>query len=238
MQQKVADFFASHPKVNEVYEALGRLFIEKDKAEKLLGGVAGNVVVIHTRKGIQFEKDIDKLYYDILQQTNVVNGQQLVYETAAPQDKESAMNTWKAEKLKLEGLEHRYSKKLLEEKKDAGAGKKEVEKTPEQLLEELKFKISDTKAKIEAAKKSREDAAPNKKGKFTKQIEKLELELDELVAQLPKEEEKSKEFIDHEVTQEDLDNNPDLVEQGQKVGDIIQIPIEENENDQKEQNQE
>ncbi len=29
--------------------------------------------------------------------------------------------------------------------------------------------------------------------------------------------------IDHEVTQEDLDTNPDLVAQGVKVGDIIQI---------------
>ncbi len=30
--------------------------------------------------------------------------------------------------------------------------------------------------------------------------------------------------LDHEVTQEDLDNNPTLAEQGVKVGDTIQIP--------------
>ena len=32
------------------------------------------------------------------------------------------------------------------------------------------------------------------------------------------------ETVDHEVTQEDLDANPELVEEGVKVGDIIQYP--------------
>lgn len=35
------------------------------------------------------------------------------------------------------------------------------------------------------------------------------------------------ETIDHEVTQEDLDTNPDLVKEGVKVGDIIQIDKED-----------
>lgn len=32
------------------------------------------------------------------------------------------------------------------------------------------------------------------------------------------------EMVDHEVTQEDLDNNPELVTEGVAVGDVIQIP--------------
>jgi len=35
------------------------------------------------------------------------------------------------------------------------------------------------------------------------------------------------ELIDHVVTQEDLDLNPELAEEGTKVGDVIQIPKEE-----------
>lgn len=34
------------------------------------------------------------------------------------------------------------------------------------------------------------------------------------------------EEVDHEVTQEDLDNNPDLIAQGVQVGDIIKIPVQ------------
>lgn len=34
-------------------------------------------------------------------------------------------------------------------------------------------------------------------------------------------------MMDHEVTQEDLDSNPDLVAEGVKVGDIIQLPVAE-----------
>lgn len=33
--------------------------------------------------------------------------------------------------------------------------------------------------------------------------------------------------VDHEVTQEDLDKNPSLGEQGIKVGDVIQIPVDD-----------
>lgn len=33
------------------------------------------------------------------------------------------------------------------------------------------------------------------------------------------------ELIDHEVSQEDLDNNPELVDEGVKVGEVIQLPV-------------
>ncbi|MER8472754.1 SAP domain-containing protein [Mesorhizobium sp. M1328] len=32
------------------------------------------------------------------------------------------------------------------------------------------------------------------------------------------------EMVNHEINQDDLDNNPDLVTEGVKVGDIIKIP--------------
>jgi hypothetical protein len=51
-------------------------------------------------------------------------------------------------------------------------------------------------------------------------------------AQTEADEQKDPEMMDHEVTQEDLDNNPDLVAAGVTVGEIIQIPVvckEENE---------
>lgn len=38
---------------------------------------------------------------------------------------------------------------------------------------------------------------------------------------------KEPELVDHIVTQEDLDNNPDLVEQNINVGDTIKIPVKE-----------
>jgi hypothetical protein len=34
-------------------------------------------------------------------------------------------------------------------------------------------------------------------------------------------------FVDHEVTQEDLDENPQLVADGVKIGDVIQVPAEQ-----------
>ena len=33
------------------------------------------------------------------------------------------------------------------------------------------------------------------------------------------------ETFDHVITQEDLDNNPEFVEQGIKVGEVIQVPV-------------
>lgn len=33
------------------------------------------------------------------------------------------------------------------------------------------------------------------------------------------------ELVDHEISQEDLDMNPDLVEEGVKVGEVIQLPV-------------
>jgi len=39
------------------------------------------------------------------------------------------------------------------------------------------------------------------------------------------------ELVDHVVTQEDLDLNPELAEEGTKVGDVIQIPKEDDEED-------
>lgn len=34
-------------------------------------------------------------------------------------------------------------------------------------------------------------------------------------------------LVDHEIIQEDLDNNPELVSEGIKVGDVVQIPAED-----------
>jgi len=43
------------------------------------------------------------------------------------------------------------------------------------------------------------------------------------------------ELVDHVVTQEDLDLNPELEEEGTKVGDTIQVPKEEEEIEEEEE---
>ena len=50
MQKQVNEFFEAHPENEEVHSALGILFVDKEAAEKILGGVSGHEVV--TRKKV------------------------------------------------------------------------------------------------------------------------------------------------------------------------------------------
>jgi hypothetical protein len=45
----VKEFFDTHPGCDEVHEALGYLFTDKDKADEMLGGVTGEIVFTHHR---------------------------------------------------------------------------------------------------------------------------------------------------------------------------------------------
>lgn len=59
------------------------------------------------------------------------------------------------------------------------------------------------------------------------QAEEIEQPVEEVVEQItPTPEEAPVETIDHVLTQEDLDANPELVEQGLEVGDMIQLPAD------------
>lgn len=52
-------------------------------------------------------------------------------------------------------------------------------------------------------------------------------EVDKSIDELPVDEAVQQEFIDHEVTEEDLQNNPELANEGVAVGDVIQVPKED-----------
>lgn len=74
--------------------------------------------------------------------------------------------------------------------------------------------------------KSVEPSIEPSEGDEAEEGEKLPPE-SEVVGEEPKEwkEEEPPQLVDHEVTQEDLDENPGLGEAGVKVGDVIQIEV-------------
>lgn len=55
--------------------------------------------------------------------------------------------------------------------------------------------------------------------------------------QQEKEQKEEVKLIDHTITQEDLDENPEMAQKGLKVGDVIQIEEDEEENDNDNSNQ-
>jgi hypothetical protein len=118
-QERIAEFFESHPDATECFEALGKVFSEKDKAEKYLAGVAGRFVTTHSREGQSFERESDRLKFEMGEQENVINEKQLAFENAGGMDKQPAMGEWDAAKKKLTQLQSRYEKQLsLEEKEE------------------------------------------------------------------------------------------------------------------------
>lgn len=128
------------------------------------------------------------------------------------------------------------AKKEAVKKTDAGDGNDGDEKEPVlEPLTEADVDLMTTKAAASNALKARK-VKHNARGASLDELKSL---LKEAIAAQANEEKnedgndagdgndgESGELVDHVITQEDLDNNPDLVEQGVKVGDTIQLPAE------------
>lgn len=67
----VTDFFNTHPGCDEVHEALGYLFTNKEDAEAMLAGVANSVVTTHSRYSIAVPDEEDKEQADAEVQSQV-----------------------------------------------------------------------------------------------------------------------------------------------------------------------
>ncbi len=248
-QERIKEYFDTHPDATECYEALGKVFAEKEKAQKYLAGVAGRCVTTHSREGLEFERESDRMQHEIYQQENHVNDMHLAYENATSIDKQAAMGQWVAAKETLHKMNSRLEKQLILEEKDELLAKEE-KPVPENLTkkelsaEELRAKVSsqqqivNTNEKlIPKMTKAKQKTAKKTQASEIKLLEQLKADLiiaedKEAAAALipPAVEtpvEDAKEAVDHEVTQEDLDTNPDLVEAGVKVGDTIQVPKKE-----------
>jgi hypothetical protein len=240
IQKRVDEFFASHPTTKEVYEALGKLFTDKSKAEQFLAGVAGRFVTTHTPGNIEFEKVSDEIRHQVINQEHKVNNAQIAYESAPGVDKEKRMNDWLKEKENLEKLTRKFEKQLGMEEKDELLEKENKPHSGKTLT------AADVKAKIGAQEvmiKSYEQIVANKALKGPKkkdakvQLEIAKKDLKTLKAELKRIEEggapltatvvdqatQGVKMVDHTVTQDDLDANPDMEEAGVKVGDTIQI---------------
>lgn len=237
-QERVDEFFTSHPDATECFEALGKVFAEKDKAQQYLAGVAGRYVTTHTKGGITFERESDDLRYQISQQNNVINDKHHAYENATAIDKQASMGEWNAAKEVLYQLEKRLDKQLALEEKDELLAKEEKPATEKDLkenysVEELIAKVSSHQAIVDGNVKLIAAAKGAQKTKLKKQAKADEQTLQAWQDKLKAAEEKAaeeavKEMEDHVVTEEDLANNPEMVEQGIKVGDTIQVPVKTN----------
>lgn len=232
IQNKVAEFFESHPKTNEVYEALGVLFTEKERADKYLAGVAGRMVTTHTRDGVVFERESDGLRHKIMEQENKVAAKHLEYEAAPPMAKQQAMSEWQKELKKVDELKARLEKQLTLESKDEKIAKEQKPapeglKVPVLTAEQLTAKISAQQAIVDGNEAlipkltgTKLKSAKNVQKQEVSLLEALKKQLDELPPAVEVDE-----MIDHVVTQEDLDNNPELFQEGVKVGDTVQLPV-------------
>jgi hypothetical protein len=173
IQDKVNEFFESHPDATVVYESLGRLFSDREKAENLLRGVAGRVVMTHTKEGVQYERESDRMRAKIIAQENIVSDKYIAYHNATMADKEKAMADWLQAGEVLFHLNADYDKQIAEETKDESIAREEAQKnllsalvplTAEQLVAKIasqKLMIENSKAvaqKIRGLKK-KEDAA-------------------------------------------------------------------------------
>lgn len=146
IQEKVAEFFASHPDATEVYEALGVLFTDKERAQKYLAGVAGRMVTNHSREGLTFERESDRIRHDIMNQENLVNQKHIDYDVATSVDKEQAMSAWEKENRKLDDLKARLVKQVeMENKEERIAKQKKAEGVKPTFVKEK------TKEQLEAA---------------------------------------------------------------------------------------
>lgn len=186
IQEKVAEFFASHPDINEVYEALGVLFTEKEKAQKYLAGVAGRMVTAHGREGLNFERESDRIRHEIIIQENLVGQKHIDYEATPIAEKQQAMSAWEKETRKLEELKARLvkqenleAKEELIEKNKKAENPKVAENNPrtkEQLLSDISAQqvIVDTNekmiAKMTDAKKKKAEKAQKDEVKLLDQL--------------------------------------------------------------------
>lgn len=158
IQDKVKEFFSTRPTVTECYEALGRIFGDKDKAQKFLSGVAGRYVTTHTREGMNFERESDNLKHQIAQQNNLINEKHKAYEIASATDKEKEMGEWNKAQADLLKLQQRLEKQLdLEQKEELS--KKEEKPAPEGIEKpvytaaDLKVKVSNQQAIVDSNEK-------------------------------------------------------------------------------------
>ncbi len=171
--ERVAEYFASHPEAKECYEALGKVFAEKEKAQAYLGGVAGRLVTTHSKgDGQSFERESDRLRYEIAQQNNVINDKHLAYENATAIEKEQFMGEWNAAKQVLLKLEHRlYNQLSMEEKDELLAKEDKNENTvvnPELTVDQLKEKVAVQQVIVDSNIELVNAAPKNKKAKIEK----------------------------------------------------------------------
>ena len=187
--EKVAAFFESHPDATVVYEALGVLFTEKEKAEKYLAGVAGRMVTNHTRDGVNFERESDRIRHDIMNQENVVNQLHVEYENAPMAEKQQAMSSWESASRKLDDLKARLEKQIRLESKEEQIAKsqkavpeKELVKKPrtrEQLIADISSQVATIATNEElistmrgGKKRKRQSLNRRKKKKFWQSLKK------------------------------------------------------------------
>lgn len=221
IQEKVAEFFASHPDATEVHEALGVLFTDKEKATKYLAGVAGRMVTTHGREGLNFERESDRLRHEIMNQENLVGQKHIEFEATPPAEKQQAMSAWEKESRKLDDLKSRLAKQVELEGKEERIAKSKKEHTgdivkKEKSKEELEAAISAQEAIVETNEKMIATMTGQKKKKALKAQEDetklLEQLKDELVKRFPAEEvteivtEEVTEVVTEEVTEVVTDN--------------------------------
>lgn len=229
---RIAEFFEQHPGVNVCYEALGKPFIDKAKAQAFMAGVAGRVIVTHTRKGVSYERLSDQMKANIAELENDVAQKELAYHNAEPINKEQAMSTWNAAQKKLKDAERKLAKQLEDEEKEEREARvnkpvKVNPVAPKLTKEQLESAIKAQEASVAAAQKlldaakkpERKKAAQQKLDKATSDLAHLKKQLEEFQ---PEPEVK---YRDHVVTEEDLVNNPELFGEGVKAGDTVQIPV-------------
>ncbi|MGQ0739137.1 MAG: hypothetical protein ACT4OJ_08780 [Bacteroidota bacterium] len=159
VQIKVAGFFESHPEATEVHEALGVLFTDKEKANTYLAGVAGRMVTTHTREGVNYERESDRIRHEVLLQENVVSEKHLAYENSPVMEKEQAMSEWKKEEGKLAELNNRLGKQVELESKEERISRENKKpstddlKKPELTKEEFGAAISAQQAIVDGNEK-------------------------------------------------------------------------------------
>lgn len=166
--EKIKAYFEENPSATEVHEALGKLFADKEKAQGYLSGVSGRIVTTHTKDGINYERESDRIRHEIMLQENKVAAAGVAYENAAYTDKETAMSGWNKEKSVLQQLNHRLQKQLALEAKEELISKEETTlkpdlKKPELTVEELEAKIKAQVKIVEANEKLIATMTGNKK---------------------------------------------------------------------------
>lgn len=224
-QERIQEFFETNPNATECFEALGKVFTEKEKAQKFLGGVAGRFVTTHSREGQNFERVSDKLRHEIVEQENLVNDKQGIYEDAPAMEKQQALAEWHAAKDKLYQMQSAYDKQIIMEEKEELLAKEDKELTvpakKELSIDDLKGKINaqETIVKTNEELIAKMPEGQKKKKAVKKQKEEKKL-LESLKDQLKAAEEKAAEVIDA------VDDNTPKDNAGEDAGVAAEPPNE------------